>query len=60
MLKKLRRGYINIITRKFEDFIEQDISAVCISNKEGKIIRVNSKFCEKFEYNKTGAPGFKC
>ena len=52
MLKKLRRGYINIITRKFEDFIEQDISAVCISNKEGKIIRVNSKFCEKFEYNK--------
>ncbi len=52
MLKKIRRGYINIITKKFEDFIEQDISAVCISNKEGKIIRVNSKFCQKFEYKK--------
>lgn len=49
MLGFLRRKYIDMVTRKYDDFIEQDISAVCISNRYGKILKVNTKFCQLFD-----------
>ena len=52
MFNILRRKYINFVTKKYDDFIEQDISAVCISNRDGKIIKVNSKFCRIFDFER--------
>ena len=52
MFNILRRKYINFVTKKYDDFIEQDISAVCISNRDGKIIKVNSKFCKIFDFER--------
>ena len=52
MFNILRRKYINFVAKKYDDFIEQDISAVCISNRDGKILKVNSKFCKIFDFER--------
>ena len=49
--KKLKRRYIGFISKKFEDFIEQDISCICITNKKGDIVKVNSNFKLLFNYS---------
>ena len=51
VFKKLKRKYIGFISKKFEDFIEQDISCICISNKNGDIVKVNSNFKLLFNYS---------
>ena len=51
VFKKLKRRYIGFISKKFEDFIEQDISCICITNKKGDIVKVNSNFKLLFNYS---------
>ena len=48
----LRRKYIRLISKKFDDFIEQDISSICITRDDGTIFKVNSNFESLFGYEK--------
>jgi PAS domain S-box-containing protein len=48
----LRRKYIRLISKKFDDFIEQDISSICITRIDGTIFQVNSNFDLLFNYKK--------
>lgn len=50
MFKKLKRKYISRISKKFEAFIEQDISCICITDENGNIVKVNSNFNRLFDY----------
>lgn len=52
MFISLRRKYIRLISKKFDDFIEQDISSICITRSEGTIFQVNSKFDSLFNFEK--------
>ena len=52
MFINLRRKYIRLISKKFDDFIEQDISSICITRSDGTIFQVNSNFNSLFNYDK--------
>ena len=52
MFVNLRRKYIGLISKKFDDFIEQDISSICITRGDGTIFKVNSNFDSLFNYEK--------
>jgi len=52
MFINLRRKYIRLISKKFDDFIEQDISSICITRDDCTIFKVNSNFESLFGYEK--------
>ena len=57
MFVNLRRKYIRLISKKFDDFIEQDISAICITRSDGTIFQENSNFDSLFDYQKNEING---